>query len=487
MQIPDIHFGTDGWRALAGSQINLTSLGWVAQAFVDALPELSSGSSREIVLGYDGRLDSRELAQHFARIARANQWLPILADRIIPTPVVSFNTLHRRARGGVMITASHNPASYNGIKFKSDRGAPFSTEMTAAVESHLGRSPVVCSEESIATVDLWTPYVAAVKTRIDLDAIAASGLSVVVDSMAGAGGRCLESILKEFGVPVVTLAGDPLPDFGGRLAEPIEQNLKPLTQYLQTHAGFALGLATDGDADRLGVCYENGSWQNAQDTILMLTQYIIETRQDPGDLVKTASVSGLLGKILIGTDRSIRNVQVGFKYIADEMLGGNVAFGAEESGGFGYGIHIPDRDGIFSGLMVMELLARSGHKRLSRHVEKLHARLGHIHYQRVDLPIASLSTDRWLGDLAGRRLESLAGFKVLGQEQYLTHRGLVNGLKLLLEGQTRWILVRSSETEPMVRIYAEGDGAEEPLKLLAAGQALLSKMGVIFKTGNDHQ
>ena len=477
-----IQFGTDGWRALLGSQINLETMSLVAQAFVDTLPEISQGESREIIIGYDGRQDSDIFALQFARIALANDWKPILSDRIIPTPVVSFTTKDRSARAGVMITASHNPAEYNGIKFKSSAGAPFSSEMTTAVEKNLGIHPVKHVENPIQTRDLWSPYRVAIESKIDLKLIQQSGLKVAIDSMAGAGAQFLEEILNDHGVAVKTIDGIPLKDFGGRQAEPIAQNLQPLQTFLSENPGFSIGLATDGDADRLGICYEDGSWQNAQDTIMCLGHYMVTIRKTPGDLVKTASVTNRIQILGMREDRHVHNVQVGFKYIADEMQAGQIVFGAEESGGYGFGIHIPERDGIFSGLIALEMLASTGYSTLSEYQKSIRENYGEIFYQRVDLPISESDTGVWLSELSDGNLTGVGSFAVTNQEIYQNSRGWVNGLKFYLAGENRWLLLRSSETEPLVRIYAEGDSSDEPFELLGLGKTLFQSVGVTFLT-----
>ena len=480
MNHQNIQFGTDGWRALLGSHINLETISLVAQALMDTLPEITRGSSKEIIIGYDGREDSDVFAQQFSRIATANGWKPILSDRVIPTPVVSYTTKARGARAGVMITASHNPAEYNGVKFKSAAGAPFSNEMTGAVEQNLGRNPVKASRDSVPTSDLWSPYRAAIESKINLKIIQDSKLKVAIDSMAGAGAQFLEEILTDIGINVKTIDGIPLKDFGGRQAEPIAQNLQPLQAFLSENKGYSMGLATDGDADRLGVCYEDGSWQNAQDTIMSLGHYMVAMRKVQGDLVKTASVTNRIQHLGASNSRRVHNVQVGFKYIADEMQAHEIAFGAEESGGYGFGIHIPERDGLFSGLIALEMLAASGFATLSEYMSSVRENYGEIFYQRVDLPISEPDTGVWLGELANQSLNGIGSYLTTHQEIYKNHRGWVNGLKFYLSGENRWLLMRSSETEPLVRIYAEGDGSQEPAELLELGIELFQSVGVTF-------
>jgi len=481
MDVSRIQFGTDGWRALLGSEINADSIAVVAQAFMDALPEITGRETGEIVIGYDGRESSAEFAAIFETCAAAHGWASYLSPEVVPTPVVSFNTLERGAQAGVMITASHNPTGYNGIKFKSASGSPFSAEMTQVVEQHLGHHPFMATDGLVHTTDLWEPYGKHLERMIDFAAIREAGLKVAIDSMAGAGARRLETILRDHGIEATTIDGEPRPDFNSRQAEPIEANLQPLREFLASHPGYSIGLATDGDADRLGVCLEDGSWQNAQETILLLSHYLLVKRGDPGALVKTASVTKRLEAFAHKADRSVINVQVGFKYVAEEMERQMVAFGAEESGGFGIGVHMPERDGIFSGLTMLELLAHSGHTRLSDLVHEIRLEVGDIHYRRIDIPTAVRDNGQWLNRLAEIAPGSIAGYSVTGTELFKSSRGWINGLKFHLEGEARWLLLRSSETEPLVRVYAEGDRTNEPVILLQAGRQLFKDAGVDFK------
>jgi phosphomannomutase len=261
----------------------------------------------------------------------------------------------------------------------------------------------------------------------------------------------------------------PSADFDGRLAEPVERNLQPLAGILQ-HGEFSLGLATDGDADRLGVMTNSGQWMNVQETILYLAEYYKGQRGVDGPLVKTASVTDRILQLFPGEE--VADVQVGFKYVAEAMLEKQAAFGAEESGGFGFKEHLPERDGIFSGLIFLEMLAKSGFTSLEKFMEEKRKQLGNIYYGRIDLENDNPVRHDVLPTLASEVPEHLNGFKVLSTKNYTSSRSLINGLKFRLEGNPRWLLLRVSETEPIVRIYAEGESDDEVQTLLNTGKKL---------------
>jgi len=275
-----IIFGTDGWRGLLGEDINDNSVSVVAQAFADYLN--SNFSSPKVVLGYDNRLYSKEFVDIFASVLSGNDIISYVSDKIIPTPIVSFNVKLRECSAGVMITASHNPAEYNGIKFKSQYGAPFFTEQTREVEQLLFKSKVKTSQDNIFYVDLFFDYLNRIKNLIDFDIIKEANLKILVDSMGGAGQMVIEELLKGY-CNVETIYGMADKKFFGRYAEPIEKNLIPLSDKLKENDDFAFGVANDGDADRVGVVLDTGTWLSAQDTILLIADYLFNVKKIEGD------------------------------------------------------------------------------------------------------------------------------------------------------------------------------------------------------------
>ncbi|NUN69964.1 MAG: phosphoglucomutase, partial [Bacteroidetes bacterium] len=378
-----IIFGTDGWRALLDNEINGESVRRVAQALADYT--LKRSSSPSVAIGYDGRRDSRFFAEQFSSVLTANGITVHLSGSVVPTPALSWFVHAHKLDVGVMVTASHNPPEYNGIKFKAAYGGPFTTEETLQVEALLGKSPVRTASAPVPVSDMLGPYLRQLRSFVDLPRIARSGISVAVDSMSGAGGELLGTLLREEGIQARTIFGQPATDFSGRLPEPIEKNLLPLREFLQ-NGSFSLGVATDGDADRLGVLMENGEWLSSQETIVLLADHIRNGKGIAGDLIKTSSVTGMLDAHFASSSCTVHDVQVGFKYICETMLRTDAAFGAEESGGYGYKGHIPERDGILSALLMMEMLALSGHRTLSGYVAAKRQQFGRIWYDRIDHP-----------------------------------------------------------------------------------------------------
>jgi phosphomannomutase len=466
-----IIFGTDGWRGLVGDELNNVNIQRVAQAFALYIKE--NGTQNRVAIGFDGRKFSKEFAHIFAEVLSGNKIEVLVSDRILPTPVVSYVCLTKKCDAGVMITASHNPPQYNGIKFKSSDGSPFFTEQTAIIESFIDRNEAVKSTEKIAEIDFTKDYISHIEKLIDFETIMNAGLNVAIDSMAGAGGLMLENLLKKHNIKVQTIFGNPETDFCGRLAEPVAANLQPLSDFLKG-GNFSLGLATDGDADRLGVMTDRGEFMNIQETILYLAQYIKLQRNVDGPLVKTASVTDKVLSFSKSTAVEVIDVQVGFKYVAEAMMESGAAFGAEESGGFGFKGHLPERDGIFSALVFLEMLSASGFKSLDAFIRNKRLELGEIFYSRIDCINDNPKRHNVLAALTANPPKTLSGFNVTEIKTYLNSRGLINGQKIRLEGNPRWLLIRVSETEPMVRIYAEAENDTEVKTLLESGYELFS-------------
>ena len=463
-----IIFGTDGWRDLMGSPVNTQNIRRVAQAFAGYVHD--EGIRQKVAIGFDGRTSSEVYATDFARVLVANNIEVLLSDRIIPTPLVSFACIHEQCDAGVMITASHNPPAYNGIKFKSSGGNPFTLQQTREVESRIDRLPVRFKQKSIPAGDFTREYIRHLEKLIDFKAIAGSGIHVAIDSMAGAGAHLLENVLRLHGIRADTIFGKPQADFGGRIPEPIARNLQPLATKLRENRYFC-GLATDGDADRLGIMTGAGHWMNIQECILYLAEYYCRERNITGPLVKTAPVTDKLNELFPAAERRVIEVPVGFKYIAESMVEHQAAFGAEESGGFGFGEHFPDRDGIFSALVFLEMVARSGHQSLDALICEKRNKFGVIHYNRIDLKNNNPLRHKVLHGLSKDPPGTVAGLEVDKTVPYTNSRGKTNGLKIVMKNRPGWLLMRVSETEPMVRIYAEAGSEMATGALLKAGRA----------------
>ena len=478
----EIEFAPDGWRGLLDLQMNPAMVETVAQAFAESINAACVGEApAAVAVGYDGRRRSREFAHLFARVLVGNGIEVLLADRITPTPVISYTVRARQLAAGVAITASHNPPQYNGIKFKGSYGGPFFYEATQDIETRLGQTPVRISQEGIRTHNLTDDYLSHLRSLIDLEAIGQAGLSVLVDSMGGAGQTILQDLLAPFDCDVMTIFGKATPDFSGRSPEPIEKNLTPLRAELSA-GEYSLGIATDGDADRLGILLDDGSWLSAQETILLLVDHLVNRRGVTGDIVRTSSVTDKLG-LYFGEGRHIYDVQVGFPYICRKMLDGQVAMGFEESGGYGFSMHLPERDGVFSALLVLEMLAQSGCDRLTDYVARKRQQFGQIFYHREDLRYdrqndagensAAPDHNQVIPQLVRNPPHEIAGYDVRQVLEFHTHRGLLNGVKFYLKDSPRWLMVRASETEPLLRLYVESSSEGEMQALSAVGLQLL--------------
>lgn len=465
-----IVFGTDGWRGLIGEDINEKTTAVVAQAFADYINNNFNNPS--VVIGYDNRNFSYDFANIFAQVLSGNRINVYLSDKIIPTPVVSYYVKSKGLSAGVMITASHNPAIYNGIKFKSNFGAPFFTEETQKVENLLYKSKVVMNENLITVCDLFDNYKNKVLGLIDLNLIKNAKLNIIVDSMGGAGCEYISQMLDGI-CNVKTIYGIPSPTFYDRYAEPIEKNLLPLSNELK-NGNFSFGSANDGDADRIGVILDNGDWLSAQETILLISDYLINAKNIKGNLVKTSSVTD---KLITNFSKKVKvfDVQVGFKYIAEKMINEEIAFGCEESGGYGYGFHIPERDGIFSTLVLLEMLASSGLNKLSDYVSIKRKQFGKIFYDRIDYHYTKENRIDILPNLLKNTPKLIDNFNIKNINSFYSSRGIVNGIKFTLEGNPRWLLLRASETEPLVRIYAEAESDDEVKSLLNYGIKLINE------------
>ena len=466
----NIFFGTDGWRAILDKEINESSISLVAQAFADYVNQNSD--NKTVAIAFDGRRNSEIFARIFSEILSGNNLTVFLSDRIIPTPVLSFTVKEKNCFAGVMITASHNPCNYNGVKFKASYGGPFLTEETKKVEQLISKSPIRKSKSNINEENFLIKYSEHLEKLVDFDSIRRARLIICIDSMGGAGSDFLERILIAHHIPSKSIHSFPDEKFYGRFAEPIDKNLQPLKDELSS-GSYSIGVATDGDADRCGIMIENGEFLNAQETILFLSDFVVNHKNFSGDIVKTSSVTDKL-KFFFETDnRKVIDVQVGFKHITEIMIIQQVAFGCEESGGFGFGNHIPERDGILSSLFMIEYLAKSGLNKLSELVELKRKSFGDIFYNRIDLHYDHPNRMELLETILQMNIQSLNQFKVNNIQTFLSSREKINGIKFRFDGTNRWLLIRSSETEPIVRIYSEGENNEEVEILLNEAKNLI--------------
>jgi phosphomannomutase len=453
-----IKFGTDGWRAIIADTFTFENVRVVAQATAEYLATVKD-RRKAVFIGFDGRFLSNRFARTAAEVFAGNGFHPLLMDRPYPTPYVSFEVHRRGLAGGVVITASHNPAPFNGFKVKAYFGGSITPGITAEIEKRLGRSAVLTSSEGIEVVVPEPHYFAHLRSLVDWDRIAKSRLKVVVDSMHGSGGRILETLLRETSCSVETMRGDLDPLFGGINPEPMMPQLEPLAaRVVETKSD--VGLATDGDADRLGVVDETGRFLNTLQVLPLLLLHVYRNKGWRGSVVRTFSQSQIVPRIAAKLGLACHERPIGFKNIAELMLTEEVLIGGEESGGVGLSRHLPERDGTFVNLLVLDMLATSG-KSCTALIQEMWREFGEFHFDRRDLHIPIPIGQAVVQSLRVRPPSTFAGRPVARVET-------LDGSKVFLE-KGSWILFRQSGTEPLLRVYCEAASPGEVQEILAAG------------------
>jgi phosphomannomutase len=483
-----IKFGTDGWRAVIAEDFTFANVARVAQAAADYWKsEISNpqseiyGFAPRVVVGYDRRFLSDRFAQIAAEVLAGNHFQVILTPEPTPTPSVSFAVKHLRAVGGVMITASHNPAIFNGFKLKSYYGGSSDSETCQAVESFLDRNPVknlrlaeAVKNGRIKITDVRPAHYAALKKLVNFKLIANSKLRFAHDALFGVGAGCFEQLLAGTTCKVTTLNGEHDAFFGGINPEPIVQNYARSQAFLKKHP-HDICLVTDGDADRVGGMDGHGNYLTTHQIICLLLHHLIVNRQGRGSafaqtasarpwrVVKALTTTAMVDKMCAAYGLPLVETGVGFKYICAEMLKGGVLLGAEESGGIGFAGHIPERDGIAAGLMLLELLAteRVSVNKLLAGLEK---QFGPHRYGRIDThyPLEKrASLMEYLKNNPPKKLlrSPLADMKTF------------DGVKFVA-ADSSWLMLRGSGTEPVLRIYAEAKSDAGVQKLLKLGMEL---------------
>jgi len=457
MNLP-IKFGTDGWRGIIADTFTFENVRHAAQATAEYFDSVK-GTERGVFIGFDGRFQSTEFARSAAEVFAGNGFRTVLMDRVYPTPYVSFEVRRRKFAGGVVITASHNPSSFNGFKVKAHFGGSATPAITAAIEKNLGRSPILQSTKGIERTGPEDFYFDHLRSLLDWDRISRSRLKVVVDSMHGSGGTILESMLAGTSCIVETMRGVPDPLFAGISPEPMMPQLAPLAARV-VQSGSHIGVANDGDADRLGIIAENGQFVSTLQVLPLLLLHAYRTKGWRGAVVRTVSQSLIVPRIATSLGLTNYECPIGFKNIGDLMLQQDILIGGEESGGIGLSRHMPERDGIFLNLLMLDLLAVSG-KKPTELIRDMWKEFGEFHFGRRDLHIpieAGLAVVQTLksappAGFAGRKVESV---------------GTLDGSKVFLEKDS-WILFRQSGTEPLLRVYCEAPSMAAVDEILAAG------------------
>jgi phosphomannomutase len=466
-----IAFGTDGWRAIIADDYTFANVRRCAAGMAELMKRKGLGD-RGVVVGYDMRFESEDFAATTARVLAAAGVKTYLCARAEPTPVISHAILEQRAGGGVTITASHNPAAYNGFKVRSDYGGAADPETIAELEQIINST----NAEDVRSISLdegaqkglivslrpADSYLRHVAGLVDLDRLRQANLKLVVDAMYGAGMGWFPRMLGGGALEIVEVNGERNPSFGGINPEPIAKNLQKLFTTVRS-VGASVGLATDGDADRLGVCDEHGNFIDQLRVYSLLALYLLDVRGYRGPIVKTLSTSSMLDRLAERYNVPVYETSVGFKYVAPKMIETNALIGGEESGGYAFRGHIPERDGIVAGLFILDMMVRLG-KTPSQLVQYLFDQVGPHFYDRLDVHFPADQRSEILARLAAAQPADVAGRPV---QRILRE----DGSKFFLADGS-WLLIRFSGTEPIMRIYSEAGSADEVRSILEAGRGL---------------
>ena len=467
-----VKFGTDGWRGIIADDFTYANVRIAAAAIANYVLAYENAASG-VCIAYDTRFGSQSFAKVVAEVL-AGAGIPVaMAAEITPTPALSYAVRERGAAAGVMITSSHNPAEWNGLKYKASYGGSGKPSIMAAIEGYLGRALPRASEPAcIDTVDFIPEYIAAIARFVDLNAIRASGYRFLIDCMYGAGRGVVAGIFAKAGIPFVEMRAEINPAFPGINPEPILPHIQA-TQLAVVAESCDAGLITDGDADRIGAVDEHGHVVDAHKIFAVLLKWLLERKRWPGDVTRAFNTTKMLDRICVKYGRRLHEHGIGFKYVCDLMLEREILIGGEESGGVGISRHLPERDGMLNSLLLANVMADEK-KTLGELVAALQQEFGEHQYGRVDMHIdeelkqAAIATAK-----AG--VADFAGMKVLRVET-------LDGIKFFLDNPEcagrpdaaeTWLLLRASGTEPLLRVYCESCSVESVERVLAAAKAFV--------------
>ena len=468
-----IKFGTDGWRAIIARDFTFDNVSACAQGMVDYLKRAGL-ANRGLVIGYDTRFASEDFAAAAAEVAAGNGVKVYLCPRAMPTPVISFGVVAKKAGGAIVITASHNPAEWNGFKCKDEHGASAPGEVITQIEKYANqalaagnvrRLPLAAALDQglVEHLDLSPLYLNQIAKLVDLNGIRQADLRVVIDSMYGAGSGYLKEILSGGRIEIIEINDERNPLFPGILQpEPIAVNLTKLAATVREQKANA-GLATDGDADRMGVVDEKGTFLTQLQVFALLCLYLLEIRGERGPLVKTLTTTSMLYRLGEIFKVPVYETAVGFKYVAPVMLAEDALIGGEESGGYGFRGHVPERDGVLASFYFLDLMIKTG-KTPSELIAYLYDKVGPHHYQRVDVKFPEDERQAIIGRLKQNQPQSINGVKVARTDT-------TDGFRFILADGT-WLLIRFSGTEPLLRVYVESDSPGRVECLLGFGKEL---------------
>ena len=464
-----VKFGTDGWRGIIADDFTYANVR-VAAAAIANYVLAHENANAGVCIAYDTRFGSRSFARVVAEVL-AGAGIPVaLAVEITPTPALSYAVRERKAAGGVMITSSHNPAEWNGVKYKASYGGSGKPSIMSSIESYLGK-PLANSAASAAIeeLDFNSDYIAAIARFADLDAIRKSGYKFLIDVMYGAGRGVLAGIFTQAQIPFVEMRSEINPAFPGINPEPILPNIRA-TQTAVVAERCDAGLVTDGDADRIGAVDEHGNVVDAHKIFAVLLKWLLERKKWPGDVTRAFNTTKMIDRIAAKHGRRLHEHGIGFKYICELMLEEDILIGGEESGGVGISRHLPERDGMLNSLLLANVMADEK-KTLGELVAALQEEFGEHQYGRVDMHIEEAVKQSAIAR-AKAGVAEMAGMKVLRVET-------MDGIKFFLENldcagkknaAETWLLLRASGTEPLLRVYCESCSSESVANILEAAQ-----------------
>jgi phosphomannomutase len=466
-----IKFGTDGWRGIIGEDFTVANARIVASAIARYVVR-AEDARKGVLIGYDHRVDSDRVAAEIAEVISSTGTPVWLADKPCPTPAISLLVRQRNAAGGVVVTASHNPHTWNGIKYKASYGSSALPSIVAQIEDELavvqsnGAPALPPRKELIHRLEPREPYLDTIEKLVDWQRLRDAKFRFVVDPMHGSAAGLLRTLFARNGISCEEIRGTRDLHFGGVHPEPIEPHIDALRKALLA-GKFDAGFAADGDGDRIGAIDRDGSFVNPHQIFALLVWHLIGTRKLPGEIAKTFSVTKLVDQLASKFQRMLHEVPIGFKYICELMLQQNILIGGEESGGIGTSLYLPERDATVSALLLAELMAWHG-KSLGELLAVLHREFGEFHYGRVDLDVKAAQKQKAIAHFSNERLKAL-------QEWPVTRRENMDGIKLYLGG-IGWVMVRASGTENLLRIYAETSQGATTQKVLRATVAAIEEL-----------
>jgi phosphomannomutase len=463
-----IKFGTDGWRAIIAKDYTVDNVARVTEATSKWL--LKTQSNPIVVVGHDCRFGGHLFAETTAKVFIANGVKVLLSNDFVSTPMISLGTVKYKTHLGIIITASHNPPSYNGYKIKGHYGGPLGPELVQEIEDII---PDTCTSDynsvnldtaqesgMLQIVPLEDLYIQHVESNFDLKAIKDAKLNLAYDSMFGTGQRVMSRLFPE----IYHLHNDHNPGFHGQAPEPIHKNLLEFSNFIKDKGDISCGLATDGDADRIGLYDSKGNFVDSHHIILLLIHYLVKYKNQKGKVATAFSTTVKIKNICEHYDLPLDVVKIGFKYICSIMVNEDVLVGGEESGGIAIKGHIPERDGIWMGLTIWEFMAKTG-KTLNELIEEVYAITGTFSFERNDLYIDETIKYKVLENCKNSSYKEFGKYKV-------SHIDNLDGYKFFIDENT-WLMIRASGTEPVLRTYAEADTKEKTLDILAEVKKVL--------------